>query len=734
MFVVNECIDKIFKTMKTKWIFIAIVIHVLVIMMTSSVKVNSQNTLISEMDKLEWEEVMPGVWKASLGTMGLNALDYSSPPNVKALEELSHCVFPFNADSTFSLLTSSRASIRMPLGPSEKIYGLGLEFEGINRRGNVYTLKVDHYGGIKGYTHAPVPFYISSKGYGVLINSAQRVKIHVGVGNRKDSKRPEIIDRTTGVNWAARPISDAIEASVQGGGFEIYVFGGESPLEVVQRYNLFCGGGVLPPKWGLGFWHRMHTKSSADDVLKEISDFKKYDFPLSVIGLEPGWQNFAYPCSYDWDENRFPDPEKFLHTLDEKGIKVNLWENPYVAPSSTMYHDIKPYTGSHTVWLGEVPDYTMPEAQRVMLDHHQKNHLDIGVSGYKLDELDGYDFWLWPDHATFPSGNDAVEVRQVYGVIMQQMLRDHFKEQNKRTYGLIRSSYSGASSNGFVIYSDYYQHKGYVTALVNSSMAGVLWTPEIRSAQNAEEWVRRFQSVCFSPLTMLNAWSSGLKPWSFSEVTDIIRDNLHLRNRLLPYLYTAFYKYLRKGIPPFRAMVLEDGYVSQESVVGAGLDDVSNPYAEGKRIEVTDQYMMGDAILVAPVFEGQKERTVVLPTGNYYDFYTGKYVGNGEIITVKTELERIPLFVKDGGIIPMLTSTDQSSTNGSIEVRHYGSRENTFVMYDDDGMSYNYEKGEFTLTELVVEEDKEGKLRGNYNVLNNDKFKPESVTWKWMTE
>ncbi|GAA5221264.1 glycoside hydrolase family 31 protein [Membranihabitans marinus] len=686
------------------------------------------------MDILEWEEVLPGVWKAKFGSMGLNPLDYASPPNHTALDALSHSDFPFNRDSTFSLLTSNRASIRLPLDSSEKIYGLGLEFEGINRRGNVYTLKVDHYGGIKGYTHAPVPFYISSKGYGVLINSAHRVKIHVGVGNRKDSKRPEVIDRTTGKNWAARPVSDAIEASVQGGGLEIFVFTGQSPLEVVQRYNLFCGGGVLPPKWGLGFWHRMHTKSSADDVLKEISDFKKYDFPLSVIGLEPGWQNFAYPCSYDWDENRFPDPEKFLNTLDKEGIKVNLWENPYVAPSSTMFNDIKPYTGSHTVWLGEVPDYTMIEAQRVMLNHHQKNHLDIGVSGYKFDELDGYDFWLWPDHATFPSGNDAVEIRQVYGVIMQKMLRDHFKSENKRTYGLVRSSYTGASNNSFVLYSDYYQHKGYVTALVNSSMAGVLWTPEIRSAKNAEEWVRRFQSVCFSPLTMLNAWSSGLKPWSFPEVTDIVRDNLKLRNQLLPYLYTAFFEYYRKGIPPFRAMVLEEGYVSQESIIGAELDDVVNPYAEKKRIEVTDQYMMGEAILVAPVFEGQKERSVVLPPGNYYDFYTGKYVGNGEIITVKTDLDHIPLFVKDGGIIPMLTSSSPSSSNDSLEVRHYGNRENRLLMYNDDGLSYNFEKGEFTLTELVVEEDKEGKLRGSYNVLNNDKFKPESVTWKWMTE
>ena len=160
--------------------------------------VKAETTLISDMAVLKWEKVMPGVWKASFGKQGLNALDYAEAPKVKAISELGDTPFPFNMDDTRYQLTPSRASIRLPLDETEKIYGLGLEFEGINRRGNVYHLKVDHYGGVKGYTHAPVPFYISSKGYGVLINSSQRVSVYAGIGNRKDSKLPSFIDRTTG--------------------------------------------------------------------------------------------------------------------------------------------------------------------------------------------------------------------------------------------------------------------------------------------------------------------------------------------------------------------------------------------------------------------------------------------------------------------------------------------------------------------------------------------------------
>jgi alpha-D-xyloside xylohydrolase len=704
------------------------------LILTFSLNSYTQNTLISGMDKLKWEKIMPGVWKASFGKSGLDPLAYTNPPKTKSIGELGDHPFPFNEDSTFSQLTPERAIIRIPLEVTEKIYGLGLEFEDINRRGNVYTLKVDHYGGVKGYTHAPVPFYVSSRGYGVLINSSKRVKIHVGVGNRKDSRRPDPIDRTTGENWSSRPLSDAIEASVQGGGLEVYVFGGKTPLEVVQRYNLFSGGGVLPPKWGLGFWHRMNTKSSAEDVLKEIQDFNQYNFPIDVLGLEPGWQSFAYPCSYDWDSGRFPDPKTFVETLNNKGIKVNLWENPYVASTSTMFESIHPFTGSHTVWLGEVPDYTIPEAQKVLLNHHQKYHLDIGISGYKFDEVDGYDVWLWPDHATFPSGNDAVEIRQTYGQTIQKMFGDHLKKQNKRTYGLIRSSYVGASSNPFVIYSDHYDHKGYVTALVNSSLSGILWSPEIRSAKSAEEWIRRFQTACFSPLMQLNAWASSKKPWSFPEVTDMVRDNIQLRLDLLPYLYTAFYNYNQKGIPPFRAMVLENGFDVKESLSGGQLDGESNPYEEQERMEVTDQYMMGPSILVAPVFTGQSERKIALPKGNWYDFYTGAFMGNGETITIKTKLEEIPLFVKDGAIIPMLSSKEtKNSDETTLVVRHYGTKENTYHLYNDDGETFNYEKGDNTVLELKVVKGKGGKLEGQSNYLNNKKYAYGEIEWLWMS-
>ncbi len=212
----------------------------------------------------------------------------------------------------------------------------------------------------------------------------------------------------------------------------------------------------------------------------------------------------------------------------------------------------------------------------------------------------------------------------------------------------------------------------------------------------------------------------------------MVRNTIELRMKLLPYLYTAFYEYNQKGIPPFRAMVLENGYESRESLDGSELDHAKNPYAEQKRLEVTDQYMMGPSILVAPVFTGQEERTVVLPKGHWYDFYTGEYAGNGETITIKTKLEEIPLFVKDGGIIPML-STLENKSDQTLEVRHYGTKENSYFLYNDDGTSYDYEREVYSLTELKSTMNSEGELKGSSKALKATKYNYGDIVWRWMT-
>jgi len=711
-----------------------------ILVAASSVITHAQQpTTIVGMEQLAWSEIAPGVWSAQIGEaepMTFRELA-GAPSRLDDMEAMGETEFPFDESQTHGQVIGTRTSVRLPLGLTEQVYGLGVQFRNMNRRGQVYHLRTDHYGGVLGRTHAPSPFYVTSDGYGVLFNTVKWISVYPGIGNRKDSTLPPIRDRTTDPAWQARPTSDAVEASAMTEGMEVIVFAGPTPLEAVQRYNLYFGGGALVPRWGLGFWHRVPTAATAEAVTAEVDEFAKRDFPLDVIGLEPGWQSHAYPGSFDWSPVRFPDPRGFVDAMGERDLKVNLWENPYISPTSSIFEEMKPYTGSHTVWLGEVPDYTMPEARELISDHHQKSHLDIGVSGYKIDEVDGVDSWLWPDHATFPSGTSAEDMRQTYGSQVQKWQSDMFRASDTRTYGLVRGSNAGASAYPYAIYSDYYNHKGFVTALCNSSLSGVLWTPEIRSANSDEEWVRRMQTVVFSPLAMLNAWSSGLKPWSREEVIPEIRDAMKWRVRFLPYLYTAFAQYHFEGTPPFRAMVLEPGYIPSKDEKGV-LDDVSNPYAQAVRRDVTDQYMMGDSLLVAPFFMGQKERTVILPIGNWYDFYTGELAGNGEVITVPADLSFIPLFVKEGGIIPLLKEANNTSvwTKGvDLEVRHYGTEAGSTRLYDDDGKTFAYDRGEYSWYAINVEKSDRGKLKGS--VLQSSGDFPQTfgkIKWKFMTE
>ncbi|UDQ99234.1 TIM-barrel domain-containing protein [Lentisphaerota bacterium WC36G] len=669
----------------------------------------------------KWEKLAPGIWKLTIGDMNdeIRYTDYAaSKPKTTQLNKYEAKDFPFSQDEfKFMFTKDKKIVVRIPTDKKESLYGFGLQYDGIKKTKKVLQLNVDHWARGGGKTHGPVPFYISSRGYGVFFNTARFMKFYVQVGNRKDDKNlPPRVDRNPPADepqpgrWDSQPISNAVEMSMNGNGLEVIVFAGDSVLDIVAKYNLLNGGGAMPPLWGLGFWHRVPSKFNEKQVRDEIAVFEKEGYPLDVLGLEPGWQTKSYPCTFEWQKKRFPNPGKFSQDLLNKGIRLNLWLNPYISPSSRIYEKMYPLSGSHMVWLGIVPDYNLPEARKILTDQHYEDHIKIGVSGYKVDEVDGYDKWLWPDHATFPSGKSAEAMRQSYGLLLENMYyNDLFKKRNVRTYGLIRANNGAASGYPFAIYSDSYNHKEYITGISAASLSGLLWAPEVRSAYNGKEWLNRMQTAAFSDFTMLNAWASGKKPWSYKDVAPQIKEVMQLRMSLLPYLYTAFSEYNRKGIPPVRAMVLEAGFDLKEKVIQTKLDGIKNPYETDKVMQKTDQYMFGPSILVAPFYgRCRDKREVVLPKGKWYDFYTGKFIGNGNSIKI-TNNGRTPLFVKNGAVIPMLTKpvvNTKEAYGHELKLRHYGKKTGTAYLYEDDGLTFDYEsKDAHRLTKYTVSAD-----------------------------
>lgn len=694
-------------------------------MRTVSVIVALCASLLSQ-SATRWTAVAPGVWRIRFGTPETFDLRgvVGREPRKDALAGLPKAALPAASDAITGRVVGGKTHLRFPFDPEHDVYGLGLDFTRVRRNGQIFTLHVDHWGGRSGRTHAPIPFWVTSQGYGVFINSARYLRCWVGTSLRGDAPNPPPIkDRNRDADWKAHPRSDAIDVLVPAPGAEVFVFAGPTPLLAVQRFVLFQGGGALPPRWGLGFTHRTPTRYSDRQLLAEVREFEEHGFPLDFIGIEPGWHSSAYPCTFEWDRERFPKPKELIETLRRQGVRVNLWMNPYVRPGSKLHGRLAPFAASHQVWCGIVPDYEIPAARRVFAKHLDEVTVGIGVSGFKVDEVDGFDRWLWPDVATFPSGLEAEQIRQTYGMRIQRIIDDLYRARDLRTWGLVRATNAGAASLPFVVYNDHYSHQDFITALCSSSFQGVLWTPEVRSSKTAEEWLRRMQTVCFSPMAMLNAWASGTKPWSFPEVRDAVREVALLRMRLQPYLYSAFADYHHLGIPPVRAMPLVPGFA-----------DVAD--ARTRRRRLRDQFMVGPSLLVAPLFAGEKSREIVLPPGRWYDFHTGTLFGTGGVHRVTPEDGKIPVLVRDGALIPLgpaVLHTPPPKARSPLEVRHYGQKPGTYRLYDDDGTTRAHERGDRVWISLAVsrtDDGWQGRIQGP-----RDRFATYGdVQWRFMTK
>jgi len=295
------------------------------------------------------KESVPGVWRAKIGRP-----DEQTPlavgggePQIDGLAELPSPAFPFPRGAIVAGRVHGKLHVAVPLGPNEDIYGMGLTYRGLNQRHQAKHLRMGHYSGHEdGRTHAPMPFYISSAGYGVLLNVACRAQVYVGTTHPREAP-PPLQDRMQ-PDWTPILPGMSVDFYLDAPGAEIIVLGGPTMLDVVRRYNLLCGGGCLPPKWGLGFWHRAKLAAGEKECLDLVDRYREHRMPLSVLGLEPGWHSCCYPCTHDWRPALFPDPRRFVQEMDERQVKVNLWQNLFIHPDCPLGRAVAPHSCSHT--------------------------------------------------------------------------------------------------------------------------------------------------------------------------------------------------------------------------------------------------------------------------------------------------------------------------------------------------------------------------------------------------
>lgn len=639
------------------------------------------------------QEVHPGIWKFTFGTPEQITPQSTRliPPDATLLQQLpgvKDCPVTITSD-----INERGVILSMPLQANEYLYGLGLQFQSFQQRGLKKKLRVNADPVIdSGDSHAPVPFFVSTAGYGVFIDTARYATFYMGNKKKKEaadsSNKKEGTAVWNGLNKEDKHgIGDnsaiLLEVPVARG-VDVYVFGGPTLLNAVQRYNLFSGGGALPPRWGLGFWYRVESNLTQEEVKAMGNYFRSSKIPCDVFGLEPHWQTHSYSCSYVWSSN-FPNPAQMLADLKESHFKVNLWEHAFVHPTAPFHDALIPHSGDYLVWDGLVPDFLQKEARNIFGTFHKTAHVDIGVSGYKADECDNSDFtgnWSFPELSRFPSGADGEQMHSLFGLRYQDTLLNVFNQKGIPTYGLVRSSGALAAPYPFVLYSDLYNHRTFIHAIAQSGFTGLLWTPEVRDANSNEDLIRRLQSVIFSPLAMVNAWYLKNAPWKqiereannagkfaagWEQLEAQCRAIIELRMQLIPYLYAAFVRYKKEGVPPCRALVMD--YPDD-----AAVRDISN------------QFLVGDNILVAPVVEGEQHRKVYLPEGDWFHFFSHqRYTGKKEY-DIAVPLEEIAVFIKSGTILPLAKATLHTADPDSFSLTAlvFGNNIQPATLYETD--------------------------------------------------
>ncbi len=560
-------------------------------------------------------------------------------------------------------------------GIEEHFYGLGAAptsgFTSVDWRNRSYDLWMLDTG-----VHAITPFYYSTAGYGIYLNNSNKGKISF---------------RTT----------CAIE--IEGGELDYYFIYGPSFKDIQSNFGELCGTIAMPPLSSLGLTYRGALNFTDEQLISAIKDFQNADIAVDTVGVEPGWQTATYPCTYVWS-NKFPDPAEFIKSIHNLGVKVNLWEHPFVHTQSPIYDSIKPYSlTSETLsvnagdknygFQGLVPDFTLPDTKEIYWQIHNQNLASIGVDGFKIDETDS---WVCGSELdiTFPGGLSANAYHNIMGTLTVNNMADHYKtEYNKRIFTFSRGNYTGMQRYATTAYSDTYGFSQYLMTVIAQSYSGTYFTPEVRGAStsNDVDYMRRTQMMFMTPFAMNNEWIDGQDVLDRSQaVIDNYKKYNHLYYSLIPYKYSLFWQQHTKGLSVIRALPME----FQE---------------DQETYSVKNQFLLGDSILVAPINSTNQKaaRSIYLPAGAHWvDYETGYVYEGGQSISYTANADVLPLFIRKGAIIPTGAVGKNTSDKGDTTITYdlYPTDAKTdFTLYEDDGESYDYEKGKYATTELSLE-------------------------------
>jgi alpha-D-xyloside xylohydrolase len=571
-------------------------------------------------------------------------------------------------------------------GSTEAIYGLGQHQAGVwNYRGESIDLSQDN-------TSIAVPLMVSSLGYGLYWNNPSRSRFN---------------NRFVHALYVSSEVADTID---------YYFLYGPEFDNVIAGYRELTGAAPMFGKWAYGFWQCKNRYKSQAEILAVAQKYRDLKIPIDNIVQDWFWWDRKGDHVFN---SNYPDPKGMIDQLHRENfhLMISVW--PFFEPGSTAYDtmDKNGWFIDKTVMAKPpyhkdkmaVYDASSPDARKYYWQLMDDGLFKLGIDAWWLDttepETEGREENIQLGHKlAIGSGNRYVNLFPLMTTTAvyegQRAATD-----KKRVFILSRSAFAGSQRNAVTawsgdINSDWITFQRQIPAGLNYSLSGLpYWTTDIGGFVSGnpddpayrELFIRWFQFGTFSPIFRVHGTRTNDQNelWSYgADAQKILTSYDRLRYRLMPYIYSMAWKVTSESYTPMRALAM---------------DFRSDPRAQN----VGDVFMFGPALLVAPVTEpGADARRMYLPKTAWYDFWTGRKTEGGITITTAAPIDRMPLFVRSGSIIPMGPDLQYAAEKSAdhIELRVYRGADGTFTLYEDENDGYDYEKGVFATIPIAWKE------------------------------
>jgi len=607
------------------------------------------------------------------------AISYAEVNGGSLVQESSRSLTPEKVNGEDTYRAESMVSI---YGSHEALYGLGQHQAGVwNYRGESVDISQEN-------SNISVPLMLSSKGYGIFWNNTSRSRFN---------------NRFANILYISSEVADVVD---------YYFLYGPDFDKIIAGYRDLTGQAPMLGKWAYGFWQCKNRYKSQDEILGVARKYRELHIPVDNIVQDWFWWNRKGEFVFN---KNYPDPKAMVDELHRENfhLMISIW--PFFEPGSANYDYMQskgwfvdkfkyakpPY---HTDAMA-VYDATSPEARKFYWDEVNKGLFSIGLDAWWMDttepETEGQEENILLNHKLAAgSGNryvNAFPLLDTQAVYQGQ----RSASEKKRVFILSRSAFAGSQRNGVTawsgdINSDWLSYRRQVPAGLNFALSGIpYWTTDIggfvfgdtTDPAFRELFIRWFQYGTFNPILRVHGTRrpDENELWSYGPDAQTILVNFdRLRYRMLPYIYSLAWKTTSEAYTTMRPLVMDFR-------------------TDARAQDTGDQFMFGPAFLVSPVtYPEATTRQLYLPGAKWYDFWTGSVVDGGRTINAIAPLDRLPLYVRAGSILPLGPDEEWSTEKAAdpIELRIYRGENGDFTLYEDENDNYDYEKGVYATIPL----------------------------------